>query len=556
MSYTFSLVYTSARPDHIEKVVKLWRDRAHDKSSVEVIISVDAGNEKTLEAARRVPMARVIVNTGPRTCVAGWNAAVEVATGKVLIAIADDFVPMQHWDLGLLSIQGGKWIDEDRVVHINDGFIGSLCTLAICTMVRYKKFNYLFYPSYESLFSDTEFTYRAKQDGVIIEAMHLLFEHQHCDNGKRARDAVDIQHASRERWARGEMLFNLRAIRGFPIDIGPNAHLYISDQKVSTKRKYGVYMQVVKNDFCMEEVCIRMATEGASDFFFCVPDEYWDGKKTPIEDIEDLRKIGERLKSQGLSTHFKIFNVAKHRIENRSRIVVETYVRNESIDWITGEGCSHILIVDNDELWRKGLLAEVDRVLDAKSPVSVITGMVPVVGVPGHPVDNAMDRVTIYIRGDIRFRECRSPNGVSENIPGFKVFHFTACRRTTEEVAKKMRDSGHYDDPMYDFESFIKNTLPSIKPGAKDIHMYKGYQIWPSIRTWYPDEYEELPFSLRPYLTDKVGSSQVPEPPPPENDTPTQFVPRESLHPSLIYHTDDGFPKAMPRKPKFARVAY
>jgi hypothetical protein len=78
------------------------------------------------------------------------------------------------------------------------------------TRKRYEKLGYVFYPEYESLFSDTEFGEHAKLDGVVIDARHLLFEHVHYTCNKRDQDAVDLKHGSNSRWESGKAIYYRR----------------------------------------------------------------------------------------------------------------------------------------------------------------------------------------------------------------------------------------------------------------------------------------------------------------------------------------------------------
>src|SRR5882724_7069954 len=180
----FSLVYTSVRPKLIKQVVDLWNSRSIHYN-IEWCIVADDGDIESLSAAGlatgeavksgQCRSAKIGVNSGPKNCTAGWNAAAALSTGKVIIAVADDFVPPLGWDEALLALQPKTWVDEDRVIHVNDGYVQELCTLAIFTRARYDKFGYLWYPKYQSMFCDTEFTEVAYRDGAVIEAMHLLF---------------------------------------------------------------------------------------------------------------------------------------------------------------------------------------------------------------------------------------------------------------------------------------------------------------------------------------------------------------------------------------------
>ena len=122
---TFSLVYTSVRPLEIPRVVKLWNEKAVEPSKLEWVICTDEGDQLCLEAATSVAVSfnnvRVVTNTGLKNCTAGWNKAAAVSTGKIIIAVADDFVPPQKWNSLLLSLEPKTWPDEDRVIHVKIG---------------------------------------------------------------------------------------------------------------------------------------------------------------------------------------------------------------------------------------------------------------------------------------------------------------------------------------------------------------------------------------------------------------------------------------------------
>lgn len=507
---TFSLAYASCRAENIPAVVAEYRATAAMPDDVEVVIAVDAPNKAALAAAQSVPGARVVtVDNEPYNCVRAWNLAAENTTGKVILMISDDMKPPQYWDQSLRALQPPGWMDGHHVVHVNDGYVQNLCTLPIVTRKRYEHFGYLLYPGYESMFCDTELTDCAHRDGVMIEAMHILFEHIHPDCGKRQRDENDVVHSSSDRWKRGELLYNYRKQRNFPIDAGPRATKREVSAISATPRRYAAYLQVTRDDFCLADIVKRLHSEGVRDFFFCIPDEYWSGRKVSQEEMGQVQAVVEECRSlEGIQLHTKVFNVASYRFEGDIRVATETRVRNDSLAWIRGNGFKHILIVDGDELWQRGMMNRIDETVVAAQPTAITTAMIPVIGLPGYPVHRASDRVVVYIGGSAVFRECRTPQGPQFFLHGVNVIHFTACRRTMEEIIRKHRDSGHYDDPDYDMEGWILNTLPNVNSGSRNLHMYRKFQIWPSARSWTQAEWDELPDSVKPYLAPPVETAQ------------------------------------------------
>ncbi len=507
---TFSLAYTTVRPAAIPEVIKMWTERSKFKD-IEWVICTDGPDTATAEAAivacenfdsppppyPGIFRKHVLQDKEPFNCIRGWNAAAAATTGKVIICVSDDFSPPQDWDEHLLALRP-DFLDGEFVVHTEDGYVHDIVVLSILTRKRYEKFGYVFYPQYESMFADTEFGTVAYRDGVMLNAKHLLFEHMHPDCGKRERDDKDKLHASKARWQRGEMLYNFRMARGFPLDDGPNA--FADETPAPVKDiQYAAYLQVTKDDFCLTEVCLRLMEEGVNTFFFSVPDEYWSGDPVPKSDIDVVVSIAEKLTEKGAHASVKVYPVKRYRYPGDTRIDVETRVRNDSLRWIRDNGFSNILIVDGDELWTHGTLQVIDSHVK-QGHLSLALKMIPVAGLPGYPIDKATDVAVVYVGGNCNFKACRSPSLPFYLIPIPKIIHFTSTRRTMDEIIEKSRASGHYDDPDYEFEDWIKNKLPHIKPGERDIHMYTKHQIWPSARHWRPEELAEIPESLHQFL--------------------------------------------------------
>lgn len=516
----FSIVYTSVRPDAIPQVIKLWNDRSALKNH-EWCIGIDADTPFTADCANAVEAARIIKqegivrladnislvsNTGAKTCVAGWNAAASIATGKIMIAVADDFLPPNQWDSLLMSLEPKGWEDGEYVVKVADGYNPDIFTLSILTRKRYDRFGYLFYPKYPSLFNDTEFGQVALRDGVVIDANHLLFEHMHPDCGKRPRDQVDLVHASKERWNTGEQLFNFRKRQGFPIDDGPLAAKYEAERAAKAAKpvaaeadRYVAYMQVTKDDICLLDVCLRLVDEGVKDFCFCVPDKYWSGEPVEASGITEINAVRLELIKHGVNAFSKEFAIDKYAMPGDSRILVETRVRNESLAWIRSLGYKHILIVDGDELWVPGTLNIIKGYVE-QGHQAISVRMIPVIGLPGYPVEGATDVAVVYIGGENVFKVCRSPYIPQTIVYKPLIYHFTGTRKNMPETIVKHRRGGHYDDPDYDFEGWIKETLPNIKPGLQGAHMFKPRQIWKEVRAWRQEELATMPESVRPYL--------------------------------------------------------
>ena len=129
--------------------------------------------------------------------------------------MSDDFVAPPGWDR--LILEEIPNTSHEAVVRVSDGIRNdALMCMAILTRKRYERFGYVFHPSYQSMYSDNEFTEVAYRDGVVIDATHIVFEHRHPLAGKAQWDKTYLESNSQERYASGRANFEQRKLKGFP----------------------------------------------------------------------------------------------------------------------------------------------------------------------------------------------------------------------------------------------------------------------------------------------------------------------------------------------------
>lgn len=479
----------------VAETLKAWYDAADRPGDVESVVVFDGNDTNaTPDIANHIVgtcKGTVIVTTQPDppfNCVRGWNYAAARASGKAFIVISDDFRPPEHWDSLLEGLQPQGWMEGDWSLHVNDGIFGQLCTLPIFTRKRYDRYGYAYFPGYLSLFCDTELTYQAKQDGRLLDATKIVFQHIHHCDAKRAADAVDAEHSSEERWKVGEELYKRRLENRFPTE-------FLEPWRCAAA------IQVIRDDFCLEEVTTRLVSEGILDIFYFVPSEYWKGTVTPQADIDTLKAKAESLScATGARIRHVVVDVAQDRVAGEDQLVLEAKCRNRQLEVVEQAGFRHTIVVDSDELLKVGAVDKIREVVVKRGAVAIDVGMTPVVGVPGVPVADAKDTALVYVRHGVRFSVCRAVTAPRASLPQSLMFHFTATRATTDDLSRKMLESGHYSDPDYDFDGWLKNVAPYISTSSRNLHMYRKRQIWPRARQWEPSELAQIPGRLHQYL--------------------------------------------------------
>jgi hypothetical protein len=219
----FSILHTSARPDKWRAVYDAWIAAAHDPWSVEYILVCDRRWGFT-ELPEFNYDGKAVWNTGRKCYVDGVNIAAQYATGDVFIVNADDQFPCEHWDTQLIeALCSGGHIEgdpRDCVVEVSTGTPAEhdrgILVMPILSRARYRKYGYVLYPAYESMYSDNDFCELAKRDKTIIDARHLAFPHKHpIFDPSQPWDAAYEQQNRREAYALGQAILEKRRESNF-----------------------------------------------------------------------------------------------------------------------------------------------------------------------------------------------------------------------------------------------------------------------------------------------------------------------------------------------------
>lgn len=102
----------------------------------------------------------------------------------ILVNFSDDMEFIQHsFDDNIRNKFYVNFPDTDGNIFYNDGFVGDrLSTMSIIGRKYYDKFNYIYHPSYVSLWCDNEYTEVAKRNNKLIYFNENIFRHNHPSN--------------------------------------------------------------------------------------------------------------------------------------------------------------------------------------------------------------------------------------------------------------------------------------------------------------------------------------------------------------------------------------
>ena len=172
---------TRARPKKFFKVLDLYYLYLRD-TNFKFIVSCDTDDTamnttEIKEKLQQYPNLKFYFNNNT-TKVEAINNDLSDVEFDILLLASDDMIPVKPgYDKIIKEKMIQNFPDTDGVLWFNDGFQKSnLNTLCIIGKKYYERFNYIYHPSYKSLYCDTEFTIisqklnRAKYfDNIIIK---------------------------------------------------------------------------------------------------------------------------------------------------------------------------------------------------------------------------------------------------------------------------------------------------------------------------------------------------------------------------------------------------
>ena len=232
----FSLMHCTARLTpgqafYWADTMAVWRERCDDPSRVEYIVCADERRKPDLLMpllrgeiihSRWMPF-RAIYNQGRECAVDAWNFAAAEAKGEVMITVADDYFPPEHWDSAImesitpLSKTWTPGCKKEFVLDVdNQDNSHPLLPFTFISRAYYQRLGYLFWPEYMGIGADVDFTEVARRDGVVVDARHLKFEHRHWGRGLREFDQVDAHQQSAEADDVHHAVLARRRAEGFP----------------------------------------------------------------------------------------------------------------------------------------------------------------------------------------------------------------------------------------------------------------------------------------------------------------------------------------------------
>jgi hypothetical protein len=216
----------------------VWLARADHPERIEYVLAVHESRWQQLGVGLAVPPRAdrwseflTVVNVGRDCVVDQTNRAAEASSGKVLMGVADDYYPPEHWDTLILEALCGYpirdgWphqfaeLDSETILLCSSGATPErdreLMIAGAMTRSIYERRGFILDPDFESMYSDNwlgVLSRREAEAGLlkIIERLDVQFDHRHPSFGKGEMDEVYALQNRQQAYVQGYATFMRKA---------------------------------------------------------------------------------------------------------------------------------------------------------------------------------------------------------------------------------------------------------------------------------------------------------------------------------------------------------
>jgi hypothetical protein len=211
-----------SRPDKLKSTFSKYISLANQPHLIHALVSLDnddhTANDQLIEELKAIhPQTEIVIGNSVGKIGAVNRDMERAGTYDILLLASDDMIPeVKGYDDIIRADMKKYYPDRDGVLWYNDGYQGSnVNTLCILGKPYYDRFNYIYHPSYKSLYCDNEFTEVANRLGKQTYIDRVIIRHEHpVTNQSVIRD--ELYEKNQVYVMRDYNQFLIRKKEGFP----------------------------------------------------------------------------------------------------------------------------------------------------------------------------------------------------------------------------------------------------------------------------------------------------------------------------------------------------
>jgi len=157
-----------------------------------------------------------------KTKIEAINADMEKASADwdMVFNGQDDMIPTaEGYDNIMLTRLIERFPDTDGAIWLNDQYMGydENCTIVAAGRKYYERFGYIYYPGYDSVFADNEYTEVGKALGKLVYVSDRVVKHDWIGKDQ-SLDPLLLRNEEPARYTADRLIFEDRKSKAFPKD--------------------------------------------------------------------------------------------------------------------------------------------------------------------------------------------------------------------------------------------------------------------------------------------------------------------------------------------------
>ena len=294
----YTVCHASNRPDGWLTAYYSYMEEIPNQAMVQYVLCCDAGREAEFNTDDCPENVHLVINTGRQCAVDAMNAAASAAKGDVLIVGADDIYAPVGWVRDLTA----KTYDlsQQFVIQVSSGTPADargLMVMSILSAAYHRRLGCVFYPEFEGMYGDDDFTEQAFYDGVVVDCRELVFRHVHPVYSTEAHwDETYQRQNDPARYAAGQRILETRRLRRQTPRQTPNPALktiviampgeefpmlwvnYLLQLEFALARKYSLVnsFAVASSPYCVRQAILdglRVSDTPTPDYILWIDDD-------------------------------------------------------------------------------------------------------------------------------------------------------------------------------------------------------------------------------------------------------------------------------------------
>lgn len=200
------------RPEQAYKASELWVKRAKHSSRIKEIICLDTDDPEAKKYENYHERSMMVIHDNKGMVDAVNRGYGFLDENQIIITMYDDFEPPQDYDYYLELLLKDH---SGHAVFVDCDSQNGLQTIQIACSNLFKRWGYVLYPEYYSMYSDNDFTTQATMEGIAIDARFAMhFTHKHpLITGVGEMDETYNRSNSNEHYKSGEKIYKKRLIK-------------------------------------------------------------------------------------------------------------------------------------------------------------------------------------------------------------------------------------------------------------------------------------------------------------------------------------------------------